>query len=380
MNKAENIYDVVIIGGGLAGLTLSIQCADAGYNTILFEKETYPFHKVCGEYISLESYAFLESLGLKLKKFDLPFIKKLQLTDVAGQLYEFDLDLGGFGISRYTLDNALYEIAKTKGVYVVTGTKVVDINFENNIFTIHAGNRNFTGYITAGSFGKRSNLDIKWKRDFIIKKTDKLSNYIGVKYHIKYPVQKENIALHNFYNGYCGLSNIEENKCCLCYLTTARNLKENNNSVAEMEKNVLWKNPLLREIFSKAEFLYKEPLVISQISFSKKKQVENHLLMIGDSAGLITPLCGNGMSMAMHAGKLAFEKIQAFLEQKIDREQMEQQYAKQWQHHFNKRLFIGRMVQKLFGNNMTTAAFLKIMHKMPWLADKLIRSTHGNSF
>src|SRR4051794_34370902 len=137
MDNPENVYDVAIIGGGLAGLTLSIQCADAGYNTILFEKETYPFHKVCGEYISLESYAFLESLGLKLKKFDLPFIKKLQLTDVAGQLYEFDLDLGGFGISRYTLDNALYEIAKTKGVYVVTGTKVVDINFENNIFTIH---------------------------------------------------------------------------------------------------------------------------------------------------------------------------------------------------------------------------------------------------
>ena len=380
MDRPENICDVAIIGGGLAGLTLSIQCADEGYHIILLEKETYPFHKVCGEYISLESYSFLEQLGLTLKEFDVPIIKKLQLTDVRGKLYEFDLDLGGFGISRYKLDNALYEIAIAKGVHVLTGIKVVDVNFDNDVFTIHTTNGNFISKIAAGTFGKRSNLDIKWKRNFITQKPDKLNNYIGVKYHIKYSFEKENIALHNFYNGYCGISNIEENKCCFCYLTTASNLKENNNSVAQMEKNVLWKNPVLKEIFNKAKFLYNEPLVISQISFSKKEQVENHVLMIGDSAGLITPLCGNGMSMAMHAGKLAFENIQAFLEQKISRQQMEQLYINQWQQHFNKRLFMGRTVQTLFGNNTTTSLFLKIMHNMPWLADKLIRSTHGKSF
>jgi flavin-dependent dehydrogenase len=380
MNNPGNIYEVAIIGGGLAGLTLSIQCAEAGYKTILFEKETYPFHKVCGEYISLESYSFLEHLGLTLKEFDIPIIKKLQLTDIAGKLYEFDLDLGGFGISRYKLDNALYEIAKRKGVHILTGVKVVDVNFENKVFTIYTANENFISKIAAGTFGKRSNLDIKWKRNFVTQKPDKLNNYIGVKYHIKYPLPKENIALHNFYNGYCGISNIEENKCCFCYLTTASNLKENNNSVVQMEQNVLWKNPVLKEIFCNAQFIYNEPLIISQISFSKKEQVENHVLMIGDCAGLITPLCGNGMSMAMHAGKLAFENIQTFLEQQIYRQQMEQRYAKQWQQHFNKRLFTGRLVQRLFGNNTTTSVFLKLMYKMPWLADKLIRSTHGKPF
>src|SRR6187397_2364427 len=70
-------------------------------------------------------------------------------------------------------------------------------------------------------------------------------------------------------------------------------------------------------IFSNSEFLYEEPLAISQISFDKKEQVENHVLMIGDSAGMITPSCGNGMSMALHAGKLAFEEIGSFLQGKI---------------------------------------------------------------
>ena len=66
MLQTNQHYDVAIVGGGLAGLTLSIQCADAGYKTILFEKEQYPFHKVCGEYISYESWDFLQDLGVDL--------------------------------------------------------------------------------------------------------------------------------------------------------------------------------------------------------------------------------------------------------------------------------------------------------------------------
>src|SRR6187551_3929869 len=136
MSNAEEIYDVAIVGGGLAGLALSIQCGDAGFKTILFEKENYPFHKVCGEYVSLESLPFLKKLGLPVEELNLPFIKKLQLTDVKGKMFEFDLPLGGFGISRYKLDNALYEIAQLKSVTALTNTKVTDIIFEGNNFII----------------------------------------------------------------------------------------------------------------------------------------------------------------------------------------------------------------------------------------------------
>jgi flavin-dependent dehydrogenase len=380
MTNTDELYHVAIVGGGLAGLTLSIQCTDAGFKTILFEKETYPFHKVCGEYISMESLPFLKRLGLHIEELNLPVIKKLQVTDVKGNLFEFDLPLGGFGISRYKLDNALFEIAKSKGVEVHAGTKVLDIEFQKNDFTVQAAGKNFKSKIVAGTFGKRSNLDIKWKRDFILQKPDNLNNYIGVKYHVKYPYEKDHIALHNFHNGYCGISNIEDDKCCFCYLTNASNLKKNNNSIEQMEKYILYKNPVLKQIFSQAEFLYDEPLVISQVSFSRKKQAENHVLMIGDAAGLITPLCGNGMSMAMHASKIAFECIQDFFENKINRNQLEQQYTKQWQRRFSKRLFIGRTVQRLFGGNTSTSLFLKVMNNMPWLSKELIRGTHGEPF
>jgi len=373
-------YDIAIIGGGLAGLTLSIQCADAGYKVALFEKEKYPFHKVCGEYISLESFSFLQKIGLNFSQWDIPFIKQLQVSDAHGKLYRFSLDLGGFGISRFMLDNALYEIALKKNVHVFTATKVQDIVYENDQFNIISSNSTFTAKTVAASFGKRSNLDVKWNRSFTKERNNKLNNYVGIKYHVRYPHQKETIALHNFENGYCGISKIENDKSCLCYLTTADNLQRNKNSITEMEKNILHKNPHLKKIFSEAEFLYSQPLAISQISFSKKDQVEDHVLMVGDAAGMITPLCGNGMSMAMHGSKIAFENIADFLQGNISRSEMEENYTGQWRNQFSKRLFIGRNVQRLFGGNISTALFLKMMHSFPSMANMLIRSTHGEEF
>lgn len=52
------LYDAAIIGGGLAGLSLAILCAEKDFRVILFEKEEYPFHKVCGEYISGKAGTF----------------------------------------------------------------------------------------------------------------------------------------------------------------------------------------------------------------------------------------------------------------------------------------------------------------------------------
>src|SRR5580693_8117853 len=105
-------YDIVIAGGGLAGLSLSIQLARAGYRVAVFEKEKYPFHKVCGEYISLESWNFLEDLGVPLSQMNLPILRRLHVTAPNGKLLEQELPLGGFGISRYRLDSMLADIAR----------------------------------------------------------------------------------------------------------------------------------------------------------------------------------------------------------------------------------------------------------------------------
>ncbi|MEO7802659.1 MAG: NAD(P)/FAD-dependent oxidoreductase [Ginsengibacter sp.] len=379
-NKQHTIQDVIIVGGGLAGLSLAIQLAKGGRSVTLFEKETYPFHRVCGEYISNESRHFLNELGLDIDAMQLPEINTLMVSAPSGTFLESKLDLGGFGISRYFLDHELYTLAKKSGATIVEGTKVSAVNFKGDHFEIHTSSGITIAKVVAGTFGKRSNLDVKWKRPFIQDKPGKLNNYVGVKYHIRTTQKKGLIALHNFANGYCGISQIEDDKYCLCYLTSAVNLKRSNYSIKEMEKDVLYKNPFLKLLFLNADFIFEEPVTISQISFQQKSLVEDHVLMIGDAAGMITPLCGNGMSMALHASKISYGFIRQFLNGSITREQMEEFYVKQWNVNFGRRLKTGRLIQSMFGNDKITSLFVSSLKQFPWLVKQLITATHGKSF
>ncbi len=378
--KQKHTYDVAIIGGGLAGLCLSIQLSRSGYDVILFEKETYPFHKVCGEYVSFECWNFLEELGVPLSDWHLPHISRLLLSSPSGRTIQHKLDLGGFGISRYKLDAYLAQLSRQAGTTLLEGTRADSTWFSDGHFHVRYGNNMCKARIACGAFGKRSNMDVKLKRDFIQQKQNKLNNYIAVKYHIQTDFPEDHIALHNFRNGYCGLSKIEDNKYCLCYLTTAQNLQDNGNSISQMEQRVLMRNPYLKNIFNNASFLFNKPMTISQVSFDNKTQIEHHLMMAGDAAGMISPLCGNGMSMAMHSSKMLHEQIVLFLQGKITRGEMEQQYLMQWENTFAQRLKTGRMVQQLFGKALITDIFISLVRPFPSLIDRLVKQTHGAPF
>jgi len=369
-------YDVAIVGGGLAGLCLAIQLADSNYKVVLFEKESYPFHKVCGEYVSMESYPFLEKLGLPLSSMKLPFINQLKVSAPNGKLLSQSLGLGGFGISRYTLDASLAEIAVQKGVYLKTLTKVNDVNLLNDVFEIKTMEGNYEANIVCGAYGKRSVLDQQLSRPRPVTK----KNYIGVKYHIKLNFPENVIELHNFKNGYCGISKVDGDKYCLCYLSDAQNLKEHGNDIKKMEAAVLMKNPFLKRYLNEATFLNETPFTISQISFAKKSAVHEHVLMMGDAAGNIAPLCGNGMSMAMHASKLAFQLIVRYLNNEISRLQLESQYIKIWNQHFEQRISAGAFLQHTFGKEILTNFTLGLLSNFPKLTTRLIELTHGKVF
>ncbi|HVY75863.1 MAG TPA: NAD(P)-binding protein [Puia sp.] len=378
MTNPPRLYDTAVIGGGLAGLALAIQLSKKGHLVALFERETYPFHKVCGEYISLESRSFLGSLGIPLDEWALPAISRVAISSPNGNLLRQTLPLGGFGISRFKLDAALAEKARCAGAHLYENTKVTGVEFDGRLFHIASSRGPFLAKTVCASYGKRSNLDVKWKRPFIQK--SKRKNYIAVKYHVQGNFPEDEIALHNFPGGYCGLSKIEEDRYCLCYLTRAVNLKKCNQSIAEMENLVLKKNPRLREIFGQSQFVFHEPLTISQISFAKKTQVENHILFVGDAAGMITPLCGNGMSMALHAAKIAADNLDLFLRGACSRDELESGYTKQWNDLFANRLRIGRLLQVFFGHPFLSRILIGLLKPFPGIVRRLIKKTHGDSF
>jgi flavin-dependent dehydrogenase len=229
--------------------------------------------------------------------------------------------------------------------------------------------------IVIGAFGKRSKIDVHLKRSFIQKR----SPYVGVKYHILTDHPHDLIALHNFNGGYCGISNVEDGKTNLCYLTHRDNLRKFKN-IGEMESVIMHQNPFLKNIFLNCEFLFDKPETINEISFETKLPVEDHILMTGDAAGMITPLCGNGMAMAIHASKLLSDQVIKYIKQKDSRARLEQNYIHVWNEHFKKRLWFGRQVQNLFGNRAASGLAVNLAVHIPFIAKMIMKGTHGKPF
>jgi flavin-dependent dehydrogenase len=121
-------------------------------------------------------------------------------------------------------------------------------------------------------------------------------------------------------------------------------------------------------------------VTISQVSFHKKSLIEDHALLAGDAAGSIPPLCGNGMSMALHAAQLAAESSIPFLRGGISRYEMEERYRRSWNKAFSTRLRAGRVIQSLFGKPAMTGLFLDSMRPFPGAVKGLIGLTHGSEF
>ncbi|HYG02318.1 MAG TPA: NAD(P)/FAD-dependent oxidoreductase [Chryseosolibacter sp.] len=365
---------IAIVGGGLAGLITSLELSKKGVPSYVFEKRTYPFHKVCGEYVSNEVVPYLKGLDIYPERFNPPAITHFELSSVRGHLATMPLDLGGFGISRYNFEDYLYEKAKSRGVKFSLETEVVAIEKRGDKYLLKNDGNIFEADVVIGSFGKRSKIDVSMQREFIASR----SPYVGVKYHARYPHPKHIVALHNFPGGYCGVASIEGEMVNICYLAAREQLKKHG-SIRDFESAVLMQNPILKKIFTEAQFTEK-PLVINEISFRTKQPVEREIMMVGDAAGMVAPIFGNGMAIAIRTGKTAGSLAAEFFHRRISRKEMEMKYASEWKTNIRNRLWLGRNVQRLFGNAALSNVAVKMMLNSKLLAAKIIQSSHGASF
>ena len=366
-------HDILIIGGGLAGLTSAIHLALEGKHVGVFEMNIYPHHKVCGEYVSKEILPYFNRLGLFPSSVGAVDITQFQISTHKGFLVETELPLGGFGISRYALDHLLYKRAKELGV-IFYFEKVIGTAFKNDVFTITTTTNTYTSKIVVGAYGKRSVLDKNKEREFSLKK----NSWLAVKAHYQSPdFPNELVGLHNFDGGYGGLSKTESGAVNFCYLAHYETFKKYKDITA-FNNEVVAKNPFLNSFLSSAKPLFNQPMTIAQISFDKKDAVVDHMLMCGDTAGLIHPLCGNGMAMAIHSAKIASELVLRFFEDSnYERHQLENDYKKVWSNTFSKRLWFGRKLQRILMNKSMVSMGIRTVGKSKTLLKYIITKTHG---
>tara|TARA_R110002049_G_scaffold308605_1_gene513119 strand:- start:4072 stop:5202 length:1131 start_codon:yes stop_codon:yes gene_type:complete len=366
-------YDVIIIGGGLAGLTNAIHLSKLNINVLLIEKNEYPKHKVCGEYVSNEVLPYLNFLGFDPFKFGAKRISKFELTTHNNKKIEVNLPLGGFGISRYELDFQLYNLAKKNGVEVLQDM-VNNVEFKADRFQVETKfNKVLKSRIVIGAYGKRANLDIQFQRKFIKKQ----SPYLAVKIHVAGKFPEDKVALHNFKGGYCGVSKVENDNINLCYITNFESFKKYKD-VETFQEEVLFKNKALKALFINSAKAFEKPLTISQISFETKTPIENHIIMCGDTAGMIHPLCGNGMGMAIRSAQLASELIIDYLQGKIEsRKILENRYTKRWQQTFSLRLKVGHSIAYLLRKDWLAPKLSMLLQWFPFLVPLIIKMTHG---
>src|SRR5580765_1633315 len=136
-----NQPDVIVIGGGPAGSTVSTLIAQQGHRVELFERETFPrFH--IGESLIPETYWVLKRLNMLPKMQQSHFVKKysVQFVNAAGKLsapfYFWDNKphecSQTWQVVRSEFDQMMLENAREHGVAVHEGVRVFDIIFEGD--------------------------------------------------------------------------------------------------------------------------------------------------------------------------------------------------------------------------------------------------------
>ena len=145
MSNMKN-HDVVIAGGGLAGLTLSMQIKDKSpdLDVVVLEQRTFPvpekIAKVGESTVEIGSHYLSETLGLKnhfekehLRKYGLRCFFGEKQSDFSKQDELGISDLFGiptYQIDRGVLENKLHQEALSRGVQVLDGVSSSNLSLD----------------------------------------------------------------------------------------------------------------------------------------------------------------------------------------------------------------------------------------------------------
>jgi len=366
--------DVLVIGAGPAGAVAAFCCARRGASVLLVDRARFPRPKLCGEFLSPDVGDQIAALGLhrELRQLHPAPIDRVSLVIPGGPELTRPLPGPGLGLSRDRLDHALVVAARSRGVEVHEGCRVSAIGSgpEVELHDDH-GRRRLQPAVIVDATGARRALAPRPRR------AASRGRWVGLKRNAcdaGSPTEREGmVRMIALDRGYLGVAPIEDGGRSVCLLVDGALLRAVGGGEALLA-HWLRRHPGLRSELDGLEPIEDRFRGIAGVRLGARPG-EGPAFAIGDAAGMIAPVAGNGVAMALRSSSLAVDPILDVVSGRLDLVTARARHRHAWRRAFRSRLEAGRLAQVLAVHPLAAATFVRLASWWPALADGLIRRT-----
>lgn len=291
-------FDVVIIGGGPAGLSAGFALAETGTSVAIIEKNYYPREKTCAGILTQKTACFLKDKIPQLDIMHFFTTNQLSLFYKDERTIHVPVNYPFILVDRKQFDYKLFNICKASNVHIIEGKKVSAINPDKNILYLNSGETVLYDFLVAadGSHSiTRKSLGLQgMPLAFCIQDSIERCLCPDSLAHL------QELQLH-FGNLSFGYSWVVPNNECIVIGT---GVFENKFAWSKLQEqhNKLCSKYFLPEISKRRGAHVPIGGLIDQTSYPNE-----NIIFIGDAAGLANPLTGEGIYYALLSGFLASE-------------------------------------------------------------------------
>lgn len=317
--------DVLIAGGGPAGSGLAFHLATKGYKVIVVEAEKFPRDKVCGDGVSPIALAELHAMGITgTEKFALANeINKVGLFLKNDKVFinlskPEHLPFHARIIPRIELDNWIFEAAKKAGAVYMESTRVIGYTITHNaaIVELKQGQKKLSlkAKILAGADGSSSTL----ARQMNGAKPNDEFQLLGLRAYyenVNGPTDRVDIYFTGeSFPGIFWMFPKGPNGANIGMAMVSKTLPQKPSHVKEMLINHINNNADIAERIGNGKMDGKiEGWPITFFN-AQSSITANRLILVGDAAGLINPLSGDGIQYALLSARWASETLETCLQ------------------------------------------------------------------
>jgi len=394
-----------VLGAGIAGSAAAKALASHGWSTVLLDRQRFPRHKVCGEFLSPESQETLARLGLleTVQELSPSRITQTSLFLENGGVIRIPLPGAALGVSRYRLDSAFHQEASAAGATIREGATVLSVERLNGYYELTLrcggelevlcaraviaawGGAGLAGVLADGrerssersTEGPRSN-----PRGEGVRHSPQAPSLVGVKMHYRgadsgafTSGQAASVELYFFRGGYAGINGVEDGKVNIAALLERGDIPSNHRSVPAMLEEAARRHPGLRERIAVLSPLPDTAAAVSPVRISMRPAAWSGIPLIGDAICRIPPLCGDGMSMALRSAELCTAYADRYLRGELSLGEWERDYKVAIAREFSRPLRWGRFAESLLSSALLSRALPVLARLAPRAARGMIQST-----